>query len=162
MEILVRDNVYLIDDDDFSLVCLYHWTYNKKSDRPYAVTSLLDEKGHRYTERMHRMIMRATKGQVVDHINGNVQDNRKSNLRLCSLSDNSKNKRVQSNNKSGITGVRWKPQASAWEAYIYLGHTRKKFLGYFSKLEDAIGIRKQAEYEYFREFAYSKKGDVHA
>lgn len=42
----------------------------------------------------------------IDHIDGNPSDNRIENLKVSSLAENQKNRQMQSNNTSGVTGVR--------------------------------------------------------
>src|SRR3990167_10184123 len=53
---------------------------------------------------LHREIMNAKKGELVDHINFNKLDNRQENLRLCSSADNSRHK-IQKRGKSNYMGV---------------------------------------------------------
>ncbi|WP_367126151.1 HNH endonuclease [Ralstonia sp. CP] len=64
--------------------------------------------GKRTQATMHRQIMGLATGDKrhVDHINGDTLDNRRSNLRVCSHSDNQHNKGAQRNNKCGIKNVR--------------------------------------------------------
>lgn len=101
---------------------------------------------------MHNIIMNNTPGEfVVDHINGDTFDNRKVNLRICSRKDNMKNLKKYSNNKSGHKGVHWAKNENKWKAYIYV-EKKRMHLGTFSNIEDAISIRKIAEYKYFGEF----------
>ena len=67
---------------------------------------------------MHRFITSASKGTEVDHINHNTLDNRKSNLRICTRSENQMNARKrrgpQSSKYKGVypyplrTGVKWR------------------------------------------------------
>lgn len=113
--------------------------------------------------KMHRVIMDCPDGMEVDHIHGNMtrNDNRKSNLRIVTKSENGRNKGLLPTNKSGVTGVSWNKQNNKWEAYItHLGHHH--FLGFSDTIEGAAKLRKQAEEKYFGEYAYSasqEKGD---
>lgn len=55
--------------------------------------------------KLHRYIMNMNNSNlVVDHINRNPLDNRKSNLRICSYKENSFNKSIRVDNTSGIPG----------------------------------------------------------
>ena len=95
----------------------------------------------------------------IDHINPiteNFVDNRRSNLRIVTVSQNAMNRRVSSNNTSGIPGVYWNLNEKKWRAYITINR-KMKHLGCFDNKDHAIGARQQAEREYFGEFAY--KGD---
>jgi len=83
----------------------------------------------------------------LDHINHNRADNRISNLRLVTHSDNMKNQRKCKNNTSGVTGVNWDKQTNKWRAEIMVNRKGIK-LGRFTELQDAIQIRKQAEIDY--------------
>lgn len=80
----------------------------------------------------------------IDHIDGNGLNNKWSNLRVVSASENCKNKRLQSNNKSGTTGVSFNSQLSKWKAVIYSDKTQIH-LGYFSDKFEAVCARKSAE-----------------
>jgi len=85
-----------VDEEDYSKLMEYKWrvTYNKHDDTCYATTTLYNrETKTKHDVKMHRMIMGvSSKSTVVDHINSNGCDNRKSNLRVCSIAENSKNK----------------------------------------------------------------------
>lgn len=85
---------------------------------------------------MHRRIMKAKKGEYVDHINHNPRDNRKSNLRLCTNSENNMNRYLQSNSKTGYKGVSWSIVGNCWRAYIKV-RGQQLHLGYFDTKEQA-------------------------
>jgi hypothetical protein len=102
-------------------------------------------------QRLHRFIMNCPDGMVIDHINHNRLDNRKSNLRICTQHQNNMNQGIRNNNTSGIIGVSFDRQKNKWMAYItYNG--RKIHLGSFNTKEEAIQARKNAEIEYFGEY----------
>ena len=85
-------------------------------------------------------------GQI-DHIDGNRHNNKAANLRDVSFTENSRNSSLSNRNKSGKLGVVWNPRYQKWHAYITAFYKRKH-LGYFSNLEDAIKARSFAELEY--------------
>jgi hypothetical protein len=82
-----------------------------------------------------------------DHINHLRADNRFVNLRQVTQVENGRNKSMQSNNKSGFTGVYWHKRASKWVAKIYL-NGKDKHLGCFTDIDDAIEARKRANVEH--------------
>ena len=88
---------------------------------------------------------------MVDHINRNKKDNRKLNLRIVSAQQNSMNKSIQKNNKSGISGVYYCIERKKWVAHItYKG---KKIMKRVNTKEEAIQLRKRYEEKYFKEYA---------
>jgi hypothetical protein len=100
---------------------------------------------------LHRFIMNCVNDDfIVDHINRNPLDNRKSNLRIGTMSDNQHNRKLSKNNKSGIIGVQ--KQLNKWNASICVNY--KKFnLGTYEKFEEAIVARLQAEKIFFGEIS---------
>lgn len=100
---LNKNKIALIDDVDLELTSKYKWYLHTGSKKPYVYTN--DGKGNSLL--LHRLITSAPKGKVVDHINGNGLDNRRNNLRICSISENLVNQGPQKNNKSGVKGVSW-------------------------------------------------------
>ena len=94
-------------------------------------------------------------GMVVDHINHDRIDNRKENLRVCSIRRNTMNQSRSKNNTSGVTGVGWDKKSNKWIAYIKVNY-RQITLGRFSNIDDAIEARRNAEIEYFGEYRNDK------
>ena len=60
----------------------------------------------------------------IDHINGNKNDNRITNLRLVSSRQNSFNARISLRNTSGVKNVRWDAERKKWEVSIKAGAVR--------------------------------------
>lgn len=107
--------------------------------------------------RAHRLVFLTMTGEFpptdVDHINGIRTDNRWSNLRLATRSQNLRNKSIQSNNTSGALGVSWDKRRKKWEYRIKAEGVQH--IGVFAEFEDAVAARKAAEIKYFGEFAPS-------
>ena len=80
----------------------------------------------------------------IDHINGNRSDNRASNLRVVTKSENQRNAKRRTDNTSGHAGVSKKGRR--WIAYINK-NGRRTYLGGFSNKDDAIAARKAAQKE---------------
>ena len=137
------------DKEDYGLIKKYKWhlTYLNYS-ATYEKTSL--GKRHR---RMHQILF--PKNKVTDHINRNVFDNRKSNLRSCTQCENLKNKNLRSDNKSGATGVTFHSQRAKWQVKIAVNE-KWTHVGLFEKFEDAANSRLEAERKHYGQFAPQK------
>lgn len=93
----------LYDADDQHIVDSHNWTVTFNG--MYAVAQIIK---HKYAlVRFHRLVMGVTDTKlVVDHINGDRLDNRKCNLRICTVAENSRNKQLRiKKNKLGYIGV---------------------------------------------------------
>jgi hypothetical protein len=141
---LTQDKFVLVDNEDFEWLIRWKW---KDNGIGYAVT-YIDGK----TIRMHRMIVNATTGKEVDHINGNRLDNRKINLRECTKSQNHMNNFLQKNNTTGYKGVSLFKRVNKYRAYIKKDN-KEIHLGYFNNPKDAAVAYNEAAKEYFGEFA---------
>jgi hypothetical protein len=88
----------------------------------------------------HRVVWLMANGawpdDVIDHINGIGTDNRITNLRACTQSENRMNSKVGRNSKSGVKGVTWRKAISAWEVNVGIGG-RAVFAGFYENLSDA-------------------------
>lgn len=80
----------------------------------------------------------------LDHVDGNPANNRMSNLREASQSINNKNRKLNSNSKSGVSGVAWCSISKKWRAYINVDH-KQTTLGRFDSFDEAVAVRKTAE-----------------
>lgn len=91
------------------------------------------------------------KGEI-DHINGLRNDNRISNLREATRSENSRNRSKPSNNTSGHKGVSWINRYQCWQATIKF-EGKNKFLGRFATREEAATAYNEAALQHHGEFA---------
>jgi hypothetical protein len=83
-------------------------------------------------------------GDEVDHIDGDGLNNRAENLRLVDHSTNGKNSRLMSNNKSGISGVRWDEKRKYWISLVRV-NKKSKILAFTEDFFEACCLRKSAE-----------------
>lgn len=87
------------------------------------------------------------KGIEIDHINHDRTDNRIENLRAVDRTTNGRNISLGTLNKSGHLGVSKHTDGVRWVAGIKV-NGKRKHLGLFERIEDAIKVRKQAEVTY--------------
>lgn len=84
---------------------------------------------------------------VVDHIDHNILNNAKGNLRDVSQLENCRNRKINVNNTSGISGVFWNKGKSKWTAGIRVDG-KYTSLGNHDTLEEAILERLEANETY--------------
>ncbi len=78
----------LVDDKDYDMVARYRWRLQRGGKNVYAVAYIAGK-----TVFMHRLIMDAAKGTVIDHIDGDGLNNQRGNLRFCTRAQNFQNGR---------------------------------------------------------------------
>lgn len=139
----------LIDKDDYAKVKQYKWRIATSRKTKYAIT-------HANISKMHRLILNTTKKEVVDHINHNGLDNRKSNLRNVNISTNNRNATIRKDNSSGIQGVHL-TRGVLWTAKWYDENNRiktKSFscnkYGYEEAKQMAIDFRESMVNQYYK------------
>ena len=139
---------FLVNIDDYEeFVDGYRFYLNKKG---YVVYS--GRKDELHGKLLHRIIMEEPEELVIDHINRNPLDNRRENLRIVTVQQNCMNQGIRKTNKSGVAGVCWHKNVNKWQAKIAYKY-KQIHLGCFDTLEEATKARKDAEEEYFGEFA---------
>ena len=148
---------FWFDLEDYDKIKDYCWYYNKD----YVCAH---DKNLGKLIFLHNLVMNAIDDIIVDHIKHSKRhthkiDNRKSNLRFATKSQNCMNRHIQSNNTSGITGVSWDKKRNKWVAYI---RVNRKFiyLGHFINKDDAVKERKEAEEKYFGEYAFDNSQKI--
>lgn len=87
---------------------------------------------------------------VVDHIDRNKLNNRRSNLRIIEKHKNHVNHNGYKNNKSGFTGVTFDKERNKWKVLIHI-NKKQKLIGRFDDINDAITARLNAELKHYGE-----------
>jgi len=138
---------FLIDTDILDEILQFSWFIDKKY--VYRVKTIDGKRNVKI--RIYRQIMRAEKGQIIDHINGNTLDNRKINLRICTAQQNHKNrkKRNEETASSKYKGVSRKRKK--WCVSITHNYTRHH-LGMFDTQEEAAAVYNEASEKLHGEF----------
>jgi hypothetical protein len=119
----------------------------------YINISILGEK-----YKAHRVVWLLQTGEWptkhIDHIDGNGLNNKWSNLREVTPSQNAMNQKVRSDSASGVKGVSYDKKRNMWYVYIDIDKKRKH-LGRYETKEEAIAARSAAEKVYHGEYARS-------
>lgn len=133
---LTQGKSALVDDDIFELIMamrhhrnqdVVKWHAYNHHRSWYAHCNFKLPNGKWTTLRLHRFVMNASKGQIVDHINHDGLDNRRSNLRIVDASENQFNSRKRRSGAlskyKGVAkvGIKWTAQITHKKKYYYLG-----------------------------------------
>ena len=129
----------IVDDEDFEKVSQWKWSYHHSG---YVVRG-------KPQVSLHRLVMGAKKRQYIDHVNGNKLDNRKSNLRFCTLAQNQYNKLGTRNIPKGMW---WRESRNAWIVRIQ-ADGKRHWVGYFKEYDEALVARNEALKRLHGEFA---------
>ena len=150
-----KGNEFYFDLDDYDKIKDYCWYIDS--------AGYVTNKNGKDIIRMHQLVLPIESGLMADHIHGKEtrNDNRKSNLRIVTPSQNEMNKGVRQDNTSGVTGVYFQSKSNRWCAEIVINGEKHR-LGSFIDKNDAVNARKDAERKYFGEYAYdySQKMEV--
>lgn len=115
---------------------------NKRTDRPAGAVNRNGYRRIKYMYKLyavHRLVWTYHGNDPVDfidHINGDVLDNRIENLRAATHSQNCMNRRQRCDNKSGIKGVRWDKLKQKWIGSVGLNY-KNHYAGEFATKEEA-------------------------
>ena len=153
---LTQGKFAMVDDDDFDFLNQWKWNAGlKKSTNTYYASRnqrTVKKNARQETIRMHRVIMNAGKGQIVDHRDGNTLNNQKNNLRFCTNGQNSANRRARENKLSRFLGVHYQKDNKNWLAQIRV-NKKTTHLGCFKNEIDAAIAYNNAAILYHGEFA---------
>ena len=142
------EHIALVDDEDFEALNKFTWRAQKQKNIFYAIR-IFAVNGKKFRVRMHCAIMNR-KG--IDHIDHDGLNNQKNNLRFCTNSENSMNRRKRVNCTSIYKGVYFSKAAGKWQAYIMI-NGKHIHLGLFASEADAAKAYNTKAVSLFREFA---------
>lgn len=142
----------LIDDEDLHWFVNRQWYVSQYKGLYYVRCKSLGS--------LHRVIICCPSNMVVDHVNGNGLDNRRSNLRICSQQQNTRNQtNLRKNKSSQFKGVTFDKSRNKWIAMICLGNKKYKNLGRFESEEEAASVYDEYARILDREFFTSSQGE---
>lgn len=136
-----------IDEEDYAWASKHTWSYHfagyvaRQGPRP-----------GRKKISLHRVIMKAKKGQHVDHINGKPWDNRRENLRFVTRSQQCFNSSKKRGTRTKFKGVTYHKQRGKWWARIHK-HGKQISLGLFDTATGASKAYKIAAIKLYGEYA---------
>jgi len=105
--------------------------------------------------REHRLVwlfVHGTLPKIIDHIDGNKENNNINNLRKSTPSQNSHNMKLNNNNTSGVKGVSWYKEQQQWRGQIR-NNNKQIHIGYFKNIEDAASAIRKAREKLHGEYA---------
>ncbi len=149
-KVYMADNDYfIIDIEDVDKIKTHTWHRNKQRKNNYITAGkrLHFEGSNGGTIQLARYIVNCPKGMVVDHINGNVSDNRKSNLRICTHQQNSSNMAIRPNNTSGHIGVHWSKSRESTKWACYQAYVSKNGHRYYKDFRVSNYSSKEEAYQ---------------
>lgn len=149
---LTQDQRTVVDPSTYEWAGQFKWYALKDCRTFYAARKIITPAG-RGVSLLHREILKATDGQLVDHIDNDGLNNVKSNLRLCSDGQNARNARLRTDNATGFKGVSFSARLNKFQAEISF-NGRKLYLGVFLSAVEAAHARDAAALKFHGEFAW--------
>ena len=151
IELSTRNGSFLISASDLEKVKRFGWNITVDVNGKKYVTT--KKKNKNYYFDLHRFLMEETNPEIViDHVNSDGTDNRRSNLRRATYRQNSFNRIVSKRSSTGIKGVFFDKERNKYVARIKVDGKYKN-LGRFEDINDAANAYKEAAELHYKEFS---------
>lgn len=142
------EHITYIDLDDVGKINNFRWGlhYDITSNKFYVWGRSFNKK----RIALHRYLMNCPKEKVIDHLDCDTLNNRKSNLRICTHLLNAQNREgaYKTNKSCGIRNVTWNKRQKKWIVTINK-NKRKIQIGVFDSILDAEKAAIEARKKYF-------------
>ncbi len=151
----VGEGLYaLVDCEDYYRYGHLKWSVAGKDGKFYAIRGVRTSQREIKIQSLHREIMNAKGKKLIDHRNGDSLDDRRTNLRRASRSQNSSNKKITKSKRatSKYRGVSYFPRTGRWWSRIKC-RGKSIHLGYFKSEIDAARAYDAAAKKYHKDFA---------
>jgi len=149
---LSQGKIALVDDEDYERLSRWKWQAQKEGNlRCYAMRRT-QRPGKRRGILMHREILHVPANLETDHIDHNGLNNQKTNLRICTKTQNMGNRVRNRGRINKYKGVSLHKATQKWCAQIGV-HGKRIYLGLFSSAIEAAKVYDAAAQIYFGEFA---------
>ena len=132
--ILSKGNTALVSDCDYDKLSMYKWYLSNG----YAINET--------RQKMHRLVLNAKDGEIVDHIDRNKLNNQRSNLRLVNKEENVHNQQKRTNTKNNYKGVQYINRLKLYQSRCRI-YGNDYYLGLYKSEEAAA-------------YAYNKKASL--
>ena len=144
------DQFALIDSEDYEKIKGKNWIIKYPG-------GYVKENNPKY-QSLSRLILNVTdKNEIVDHIFHDKLDNRKSELRICTKSQNCINSLSgKRKNNTGVRGIHRLKSNGKFHTKLVVDK-KLFYLGQFPTMEEAVKVRNEAEEKYFGEYKLRNK-----
>lgn len=149
---------FIFDTEDFNRINSFKWRSIKNNGNYYAYTNMSvfeNGKTKQSIIQLHRLLS-SFLFHITDHADNNTLNNRKSNLRAATHSQNNMNKKRACFNPNGFKGVYFRKDTKKFRASIKLNN-KKISLGHFSSAREAATAYNEAAISLFGEYALLNK-----
>lgn len=144
---------FLVDDSDAELISGCTWGAYRRKDGKCYVQRYAWINGRQTTELLHRVLLNPGKGVMIDHVNHDTLDNRRSNLRICNNRQNQWNQKKHRDSKSKYRGICWHRDYEMWMARIS-GPNGRITIGFFEDEIEAARAYDSFATSLYGEFAH--------